>query len=52
MIRAVGTWRNHGKFVSCQVVASEGFVNMGLITDAEKEAIMSAASQSDCGGNK
>ena len=43
------SWRNHGKFVSCTAKASEGFVDMGLITDAEKSSIVSDAKQSACG---
>ena len=46
------SWRNHGKFVSCTAKTSESFVDLGLITDAEKDAIVSGAAQSTCGDKK
>ncbi|MBS3796348.1 thrombospondin type 3 repeat-containing protein [Pseudoalteromonas sp. BDTF-M6] len=46
------SWRNHGKFVSCTAKTAENFVAMGLITDAEKDAIVSAAAASSCGSKK
>jgi hypothetical protein len=45
-------WKNHGKYVSCRAHASEDFVNQGLITDTEKDAIMSEAGSSSCGKKK
>jgi cysteine-rich repeat protein len=42
-------WKNHGAYVSCVAHASEDFVAAGLITEAEKDAIVSAAAQSTCG---
>ena len=49
-------WRTHGMFVSCTANTSESFVEQGLITEAEKDAIVSSAAQSECGvkenGNK
>ncbi len=45
-------WQNHGKYVSCVAHATGNFVAGGLITESEKEAIVSAAAQSMCGGKK
>lgn len=44
-----GPWKNHGKYVSCVAHASESFVNAGLITEAQKDDITSAAGRSSCG---
>jgi len=45
-------WNNHGKYVSCVARTSENFVEQGLISDAEKDAIVSTAGQSDCGAKR
>jgi hypothetical protein len=45
-------WKNHGKYVSCVAHNAEDFVDAGLITEAEKDAIVSAAGQSNCGKKK
>jgi carboxypeptidase T len=42
-------WKNHGKYVSCTAKSAESFVEAGLITEAEKDAVVSDAAQSDCG---
>lgn len=42
-------WRNHGAYVRCVARTSEGFVSAGLITGAQKDAIVSAGAQSSCG---
>lgn len=42
-------WKNHGAYVSCVAHASEDFVDAGLITEEEKDAIVSAAGESSCG---
>ncbi len=42
-------WKNHGQYVRAVAQAAELFVELGLITEAEKDAIVSAAAQSDCG---
>ena len=42
-------WKNHGKFVSCTAKSAESFVEANLITEEEKDAIVSDAAQSDCG---
>lgn len=44
-----GSWRNHGKYVSCVAHAAESFLDAGLITSAEKDATVAAAGQSSCG---
>ncbi|WP_446012047.1 PKD domain-containing protein [Candidatus Electrothrix sp.] len=45
-------WKNHGKHVSCTAKSAESFVETGLITEAEKDVIVSDAAQSDCGDKK
>jgi len=45
-------WKNHGKYVSCVAHAANDFVDAGLITQAQKSAIVSAAGQSNCGKKK
>jgi hypothetical protein len=42
-------WRNHGAYVRCVARTSESFVSAGLITEARKDAIVSAGAQSVCG---
>lgn len=42
-------WKNHGKYVSCVAHASEDFLLAGLITEPEKDAIVSLAARSTCG---
>jgi len=49
---AESSWRNHGKYVSCIAKAAESFVEQGLITEAEKDAIVSARAESRCGKKK
>ena len=44
-----GTWKNHGQYVSAVAHAAEEFRELGLITQAEAEAIVVQAAQSDCG---
>jgi hypothetical protein len=49
-------WRNHGEYVSCVAQTAGQFLADGLITEEEKDAIVSAAAQSNVGkkdnGNK
>lgn len=45
-------WKNDGQYVSCVAHASEDFLEQGLITEDEKDAIVSAAGQSDCGDKR
>jgi len=42
-------WRNHGAYVRCVAHTGEEFVDAGLITDADKNAVVSTAAQSGCG---
>ena len=42
-------WKNHGKYVSCTAHAANAFLEDGLISPAQKDAILSAAGQSACG---
>jgi hypothetical protein len=42
-------WKNHGAYVSCTAHASEDFVAEGLISEEEKDAIMSDAGGATCG---
>lgn len=42
-------YRNHGAYVSCVSDAAEGFLELGLITELEKDAIVSAAAHSVVG---
>ncbi len=44
-----GPWQNHGKYVSCVAHAGNALVTAGLITDAQRSVLVSAAGQSDCG---
>jgi hypothetical protein len=43
------SWRSHGAYVSAVVAAANDFVAAGLISGADKGAIVSAAAQSTCG---
>jgi len=42
-------WKNHGSYVRCVARRSGLFVDAGLITSEEKDAIVSTAGQSGCG---
>lgn len=44
-----GPWKNHGEYVSCFAQAAEVFVDDGIITEAEKDALVAEAAESDCG---
>jgi len=44
-----GTWKNHGEYVSTIARAAASFVAQGLISDAERNAIVSNAAGSNCG---
>ena len=46
------SWKNHSKYVSCTAKSSESFVEKGLITEEEKDQIVSSAAQSSCGDKK
>jgi Thrombospondin type 3 repeat len=42
-------WKNHGAYVKAVTQAANAFVASGLITAAQKGAIVSAAAASSCG---
>ncbi len=42
-------WKNHGKYVSTLAKTTKSFVDMGLITEAERSAIISEGASSTCG---
>jgi hypothetical protein len=42
------SWLNNGKYLSCIAKTTESFVEMGLITGADKSEIVAAARHSDC----
>ncbi|MGI9294501.1 MAG: thrombospondin type 3 repeat-containing protein [Pseudomonadales bacterium] len=42
-------WKNHGAYVKCVAHTTNDFVEAGLLTQAEKDAIQSAAGASSCG---
>jgi hypothetical protein len=46
------SWKNHGKYVACVAKAAESFEEDGLISEAEKDMIVSEAAESDCGTKK
>ncbi|MCI5146844.1 MAG: hypothetical protein D3923_15295, partial [Candidatus Electrothrix sp. AR3] len=43
------SWQDHGKYVSCITTTAEKYVELGLISETEKDAIVSAAGKSACG---
>lgn len=45
-------WKNHGGYVKCVAHTSEDFLDAGLITELEKDGIVSTAGQSSCGSKK
>jgi hypothetical protein len=45
-------WKNHGAYVSCVAQTAEEFVAAGLLTTAQKDAVVAAAAQSNCGSKK
>jgi hypothetical protein len=45
-----GGWQNHGAYVSSVAHVAKDFVNLGLITNVQRNAIVFVAGQSDCGG--
>ena len=44
-----GTWKNHGQYVSAISKTAEAFAVVGLLTSAEKDAVVRAAARSNCG---
>ncbi len=49
LVPASWPWKNHGEYVSAVAHVAADFVAQGLITGAQKGAIVSAAAQSDIG---
>jgi hypothetical protein len=47
-----GPWKNHGQFVSAMAAVTRAFVDAGLITQAQRSALISEAARSGCGKNK
>jgi hypothetical protein len=43
------SWKNHGQYVSCVAKTSTNFRKQGLITNQQRDDIVSAAAQSSCG---
>jgi len=44
-----GTWKNHGEYVAAVALVSEQFLEAGLITQDQQDAIVAQAAQSNCG---
>jgi hypothetical protein len=42
-------WRNRGQYISCVAQAANTLLQLGLITSAQQNALVSAAAQSACG---
>jgi hypothetical protein len=49
LVPASWPWQNHGEYVSTVVQVARDFVTQGLITEAQKSEIVSAAARSDVG---
>ncbi len=45
-------WNNHGAYVRCIASTTTDFVKSNLLTDAQRNAIVSTGAQSDCGHKK
>jgi hypothetical protein len=45
-------WKNHGAYVSCVARASTDLVGLGLITTAQRSAMVDDAAESSCGQKK
>jgi hypothetical protein len=52
LVPCANAWGNHGAYVSSVAHTAEDFVIAGLITAAQKDAIVSAAAKSSCGKKK
>lgn len=44
-----GGWKNHGQYVSCVAHETAAQVQAGLLTEAQKDAIVSARAKNSCG---
>jgi hypothetical protein len=47
-----GTWKNHGQYVAAAAQAVNEFLALGLISQSQADALLSAAGQSTCGSKK
>lgn len=47
-----GTWKNHGQYIAAVAQAAEEFLAQGLISSDQKDALLAAAAQSNCGSKK
>jgi hypothetical protein len=47
--RTTSSWKNHGEYVSSVTKTAQSFFKQGLITQAQKAAIVAAAANSKCG---
>ena len=47
-----GTWKNHGQYVSTVAHVVEEFLEEGLITEDQADAIVASAAESSCGSKK
>jgi len=52
LVPCEGPWRNHGQYVSTIARISESFREQGLITERQRDDIISAAARSDCGDKR
>mmetsp|Transcript_36120 Transcript_36120/g.53861 ORF Transcript_36120/g.53861 Transcript_36120/m.53861 type:complete len:81 (+) Transcript_36120:848-1090(+) len=44
-----GTWKNHGKYVSCVAKKAGELVELGTLTEEQKDEAVWNAGESDCG---
>ncbi len=44
-----GAWKNHGAYMRCVSHTSRDFVDVGLMTNQERDDIVSASAATDCG---
>jgi|GEM_PF-1624650 len=49
LVPCLNPWKNHGAYVSSIAKTANSFLAQGLITQAEKDAIVSASANSTCG---
>ena len=49
LVPCEGNWRNHGKYVSALAKTANEFMELELITEEEKDALMEETASSDCG---
>jgi uncharacterized repeat protein (TIGR03803 family) len=44
-----GSWKNHGQYLAAFTAAADSFLEAGLITAEERDAVVGEAVRSDCG---